>query len=127
MSANISFSLFEFRLRQVDEKRSPTVYFEDLQPRRGRRIISRMFFDFLAKIFGSKNERELRKLASVIAKINSLEPEMQVKSDDQLKAQTSLLKNRVEQGESLDDILPDAFATVREASVRTLEMRHFDA
>ncbi len=86
-----------------------------------------MFFDFLAKIFGSKNERELKKLASVIAKINSLEPEMQVKSDDQLKAQTSLLKNRVEQGESLDDILPDAFATVREASVRTLEMRHFDA
>jgi preprotein translocase subunit SecA len=86
-----------------------------------------MFFDFLARIFGSKNERELRKLASVIAKINSLEPEMQVKSDDQLKAQTSLFKNRVEQGESLDDILPYAFATVREASVRTLEMRHFDA
>jgi preprotein translocase subunit SecA len=86
-----------------------------------------MFFDFLAKIFGSKNERELRKLAPVIAKINSLEPEMQVKSDDQLKAQTSLFKNRVEQGESLDDILPEAFATVREASVRTLEMRHFDA
>jgi len=86
-----------------------------------------MFFDFLAKIFGSKNERELRKLAPVIAKINSLEPEMQSKSDDQLKAQTSLFKNRVEQGESLDDILPEAFATVREASVRTLEMRHFDA
>ncbi|HEA70256.1 MAG TPA: preprotein translocase subunit SecA [Desulfobacterales bacterium] len=86
-----------------------------------------MFFDFLAKIFGSKNERELRKLASVIAKINSLEPEIQVKSDDQLKAQTTLFKNRIEQGESLDDILPEAFATVREASVRTLEMRHFDA
>ncbi|MDP7355425.1 MAG: preprotein translocase subunit SecA [Desulfobacterales bacterium] len=86
-----------------------------------------MVFDFLAKIFGSKNERELRKLAPVIAKINSLEPEMQVKSDNQLKAQTSLFKNRVEQGESLDDILPEAFATVREASVRTLEMRHFDA
>lgn len=86
-----------------------------------------MVFDFLAKIFGSKNERELRKLAPVIAKINSLEPEMQVKSDNQLKAQTSLFKNRVEQSESLDDILPEAFATVREASVRTLEMRHFDA
>ena len=86
-----------------------------------------MVFDFLAKIFGSKNERELRKLAPVIAKINSLEPEMQVKSDNQLKAQTSLFKNRVEHGESLDDILPEAFATVREASVRTLEMRHFDA
>ncbi len=86
-----------------------------------------MFFDFLAKIFGSKNERELRKLASVIVKINSLEPEIQVKSDDQLKAQTTLFKNRIEQGESLDDILPEAFATVREASVRTLEMRHFDA
>ncbi len=86
-----------------------------------------MFFDFLAKIFGSKNERELRKLTPVIAEINSLEPEIQAKSDDQLKAQTSLFKNRVEQGESLDDILPEAFATVREASVRTLEMRHFDA
>ena len=86
-----------------------------------------MVFDFLTKIFGNKNERELRKLAPVIAKINSLEPEMQVKSDNQLKAQTSLFKNRVEQGESLDDILPEAFATVREASVRTLEMRHFDA
>ena len=70
-----------------------------------------MVFDFLAKIFGSKNERELRKLAPVIAKINSLEPEMQVKSDNQLKAQTSLFKNRVEHGESLDDILPEAFAT----------------
>lgn len=86
-----------------------------------------MFFDFLAKIFGSKNERELKKLVPVIAKINSLESEMQVKSDDQLKAQTSLFKNRVEQGESLDDILPEAFATVRETSVRTLDMRHFDA
>ncbi len=86
-----------------------------------------MFFDFLAKIFGSKNERELRQLTPVIAEINSLEPEIQAKSDDQLKAQTSLFKNRVEQGESLDDILPEAFATVREASVRTLEMRHFDA
>jgi len=86
-----------------------------------------MVFDLLAKVFGSKNERELKKLEPVIAKINSLEPEMQAKSDDQLKAQTSLFKNRVEQGESLDDILPEAFATVREASVRTLEMRHFDA
>lgn len=86
-----------------------------------------MVFDVLAKVFGSKNERELRKLAPLIAKINSFEPEMQTKSDDHLKAQTSLFKNRLEQGESLDDILPEAFATVREASVRTLKMRHFDA
>ncbi len=86
-----------------------------------------MVFDVLAKVFGNKNERDLKKLAPVIAKINSFEPEMQAKSDDQLREQTSLFKNRVEQGESLDDILPEAFATVREASVRTLEMRHFDA
>ena len=86
-----------------------------------------MVFDVLAKVFGNKNERELKKLYPVISKINSLEPEMQVMSDDQLKTQSSLFKNRVEQGESLDDILPEAFATLREASVLTLEMRHFDA
>ncbi|MBC8199523.1 MAG: preprotein translocase subunit SecA [Desulfobacterales bacterium] len=84
-------------------------------------------FDFLTKVFGSKNERELKKLQPVVDKINALEPEMQAMNDDQLKGQTVLFKQRLENGASLEDILPEAFATVREASVRTLKMRHFDA
>ena len=84
-------------------------------------------FNFLTKVFGSKNERELKKLQPVVDKINALEPEMQAMNDDHLKGQTVLFKERLENGESLEDILPEAFATVREASVRTLKMRHFDA
>ncbi len=84
-------------------------------------------FKFLTKVFGSKNERELRKLQPVVDKINALEPEMQAMNDDRLKGQTVLFKKRLENGGSLEDILPEAFATVREASVRTLKMRHFDA
>ena len=83
-------------------------------------------FNFLTKVFGSKNERELKKLQPVVDKINALEPEMQAMNDDHLKGQTVLFKERLEKGESLEDILPEAFATVREASVRTLKMRHFD-
>ncbi len=86
-----------------------------------------MFFDWLTKIFGSKNERELKILWPVVDKINSLEPSIQALSNDDLKSQTVRFKERLEKGESLDDLLPEAFATVREASVRTLNMRHFDA
>ena len=85
-----------------------------------------MILNFLTKVFGSKNERELKKLQPFVEQINSLEPEIQAMSDDQIKAQTAKFKERVDQGEALDSILPEAFATVREASVRTLEMRHFD-
>jgi preprotein translocase subunit SecA len=85
-----------------------------------------MIVNFLTKIFGSKNERELSKLQPVIEKINALEPAIHAKSDAQLKAQTALFKERLGNGESLDDLLPEAFATVREASIRTLKMRHFD-
>jgi len=81
---------------------------------------------FLTKVFGSKNERELTKIEPLVARINALEPEIQAMSDETLKAQTVLLKKRLQSGESLDDILPEAFATAREASVRTLKMRHFD-
>ena len=84
-------------------------------------------FNFLTKVFGSKNERELKKLQPVVDKINALEPEMQAMNDEHLKGQTVLFRERLENGESLEDILPEAFATVREASVRTLKMRHFDA
>lgn len=86
-----------------------------------------MFFDFLTKIFGSSNERELKKLMPVVDKINALEGEMQAMDDARLKSQTTNFKERLSMGESLDDILPEAFATIREASVRTLKMRHFDA
>ena len=85
-----------------------------------------MVSNLLTKVFGSKNERELKKIQPVVAKINALEPRIQAMSDDELKAQTKLFKDRLNNGESLDDLLPEAFATVREASVRSLEMRHFD-
>jgi preprotein translocase subunit SecA len=86
-----------------------------------------MVFNLLTKVFGSKNERELKKLQPVVEAINSLEKKMHAMSDEQIKAQNHLFKERFEKGESLEDILPEAFATVREASVRTLNMRHFDA
>ncbi|OQY15923.1 MAG: preprotein translocase subunit SecA, partial [Desulfobacterium sp. 4572_20] len=77
-------------------------------------------------IIGSKNERELKKLAPIVQKINELEPLFKGLSDEQLRAKTGEFKQRIAKGESLDDILPEAYATVREASVRVLGMRHFD-
>ncbi|RLB33909.1 MAG: preprotein translocase subunit SecA, partial [Deltaproteobacteria bacterium] len=77
-------------------------------------------------IFGSKNERELKRIAPIIDKINALEPDFQSLSDEELRAKTSEFKQRLERGESLDELLPEAFAAVREASVRVLGMRHFD-
>ncbi len=71
-------------------------------------------------------ERELRRLQSTVDIINKLEPEMQALSDTQLRARTDEFRTRLSQGESLDDLLPEAFAVVREASCRTLKMRHFD-
>jgi len=85
-----------------------------------------MVSNLLTKVFGSKNERELKKIQPVVEKINALEPRIQAMSDEELKAQTQRFKDRVNTGESLDDLLPEAFATVREASVRALKMRHFD-
>jgi preprotein translocase subunit SecA len=85
-----------------------------------------MILNALTKVFGSKNERELKRLQPTVERINALEPEIQAMNDDQLKAQTPRLKERIDQGEALDDILPEAFATVREASLRSLNMRHFD-
>jgi preprotein translocase subunit SecA len=85
-----------------------------------------MIAKFLTNIFGSKNERELSKLNPVIEQINAIEPELKALSDTHLKEKTQVFKQRIDKGESLDDILPEAFATVREASVRVLNMRHFD-
>ncbi len=85
-----------------------------------------MVTNLLTKVFGSKNERELKKINPIVQKINAFEPQMQSMSDEALKTQTPLFKERLKNDESLDDILPEAFATVREASIRTLKMRHFD-
>jgi len=85
-----------------------------------------MVMKLLTKVFGSKNEREIRKLQPAVDRINTLEPAIQAMSDAELRAQTGRFKERVERGESLDDLLPEAFAAVREASARTLKMRHFD-
>jgi len=85
-----------------------------------------MILNALTKVFGSKNERDLKRLQPLVERINALETEVQAMSDDQLKAQTPKFKARIDQGEPLDDLLPEAFATVREASLRTLKMRHFD-
>ncbi|MGA9538012.1 MAG: preprotein translocase subunit SecA [Desulfobacterales bacterium] len=85
-----------------------------------------MLSSFLTKVFGSKNERELKKLQPIIEQINALETDLMVMSDDQLKGHTAKFKERLNNGEPLDDLLPEAFAVVREVSRRTLNMRHFD-
>ncbi|OHA29567.1 MAG: preprotein translocase subunit SecA [Candidatus Taylorbacteria bacterium RIFCSPHIGHO2_12_FULL_42_34] len=82
--------------------------------------------NFLKKILGDENAKTLKALEPNVAKINSLEPEMKVLSGEQVKAKTAELKKRISNGAKLDDILPEAFALVREASVRTLGQRHFD-
>jgi len=81
----------------------------------------------LAKsIFGSSNDRELRKMRKTVDQINQLEPDLQDLTAEQLKNKTSEFRQRLKLGESLDEILPEAFATVRETAKRVLEMRHFD-
>lgn len=78
------------------------------------------------KIFGDTNERDVKRLMKTVDYINSLEPQFEALSDEQLKAKTVEFRERVEKGETLEELLPEAFATVREASKRTLSMRHFD-
>ena len=85
-----------------------------------------MLDNFLKKIFGSRNDRLLKQYGKVVQQINALEPATQKLSDTELRAKTGEFKERVQKGESLDDILPEAFAVVRETSVRVLGMRHFD-
>jgi preprotein translocase subunit SecA len=80
----------------------------------------------LTSIFGSRNDRLVKQLGGIVKKINALEPQMQALSDAELQAKTPELKERIAQGESLDKILPEAFAVCREASQRVLGMRHYD-
>lgn len=85
-----------------------------------------MMNSLLRQIFGTKHEREMKALRPSINKINELEPAMQALSDDQLKAKTPEFRERLQKGEALDAILPEAFAVCREASRRVLGMRHYD-
>mgnify|MGYP000883690273 CR=1 FL=1 len=85
-----------------------------------------MIDTILAKIFGTKHEREIKKIRPLVSAINALEPQFQQLSDEALRAKTAEFKERVAKGETLDQILPEAFATVREAGRRVLNMRHFD-
>jgi preprotein translocase subunit SecA len=81
---------------------------------------------FLDKIFGTESEKALKAIYPVVAEINALEGVMSALSDDELRAKTTEFKNRISSGETLDNILPEAFSVVREASRRTLGQRHFD-
>lgn len=85
-----------------------------------------MINNLLTRVFGSRNERLLKQLQRSVGKINALEPEMEKLSDDELKAKTPEFQKRIADGESLDKILPEAFAVCREASRRVLGMRHYD-
>jgi preprotein translocase subunit SecA len=80
----------------------------------------------LTKIFGTKNSRELKRIRPVVQRIGELEAPLRPLSDEALARKTAEFRQRIEKGESLDDLLPEAFAVVREAGRRVLNMRHFD-
>jgi len=80
----------------------------------------------LAKVIGTQNERELKRIRPLVSLVNAKEPEIQALSDEELRGRTGMLRERLAAGETLADLLPEAFAVVREAGRRTLNMRHFD-
>ena len=84
------------------------------------------FGTIASKVFGSSNERKLKKYGPIVAQINALEPEVAALSDDDLRARTEAFRKRLQDGAELDDLLPEAFATVREAAKRAIGQRHFD-
>ncbi len=85
-----------------------------------------MATNFLTKLFGSRNDRLLKQFRKTVERINALEPQFEKLGDDELKAKTEAFRQRLAQGETLDALLPEAFAVVREASKRVMKMRHFD-
>src|SRR4051812_25007774 len=85
-----------------------------------------MLDTLLAKVVGTQNDRELKRLRPIVAEVNALEPSMQALSDAQLREKTAEFRRRVADGETLDDLLPEAFAVVREGGRRVMNMRHFD-
>src|SRR3989338_2854256 len=80
----------------------------------------------IRKVVGSRNERMIHQVKPLVVQINALEPEMQKLSDEALKAKTQEFKQRLKEGAALDDFLVEAFAVVREVSIRTIKMRHYD-
>jgi len=86
----------------------------------------RLVFGLIKKVIGDANERELKQISKKVEKVNQLEAQIEALSDDDLRQKTTEFKERLEKGETLDDLLPEAFAVVREASKRVLGMRHFD-
>ena len=82
--------------------------------------------NLLTNLFGSRNQRLLKRLSKKVGAINKLEPELQILSDDSLKNKTNEFSERLTKGETLDDLLVESFAVVREVSQRTLKMRPFD-
>src|SRR5215510_13347787 len=85
-----------------------------------------MLQPLLAKVVGTQNERELKRLRPIVGQVNAFEPTIQPLSDEQLSAKTVEFRQRLANGETLDDLLPEAFAVVREAGRRVLNMRHYD-
>jgi preprotein translocase subunit SecA len=85
-----------------------------------------MAINFLTKLFGSRNDRLIKQYRKTVVSINALEAKYEALSDEQLRAKTDEFRTRVEKGETLDEILPEAFAVVREGSKRAMKMRHFD-
>src|ERR1041384_4088489 len=85
-----------------------------------------MLDTLLAKVVGTQNDRELKRLRPIVAQVNALEPTTTALSDEQLRAKTFQFRQRLGRGETLDDLRPEAFAVVREAGRRVLNMRHFD-
>ena len=85
-----------------------------------------MIGSILKKILGTKNDRELKRIQVLVDAINAFEPSISALTDPELRAKTDEFKKRLEAGASLDDLLTEAFAVVRETSKRTLGMRHFD-
>src|SRR5690554_1369251 len=102
--------------RRLDGRSWPSTY------PTGHPMLNRL----LTSVFGSRNERIVGQYTKVVAKVNALEPQMQALSDAELQGKTAEFKQRVANGESLDKLLPEAFAVCREASVRVLGMRHYD-
>ena len=85
-----------------------------------------MAFNLLTKIFGSRNDRLLKQYRKTVERINALESSLESLSDDELRGKTDLFRQRLAQGATLDELLPEAFAVVREGSKRVMRMRHFD-
>src|SRR5207248_8772603 len=85
-----------------------------------------MLQTLLAKVVGTQNERELKRLRPIVGDVNAFEASIQALTDEQLRAKTAEFRGRLAQGTTLDELLPEAFAVVREAGRRVLNMRHFD-